>query len=342
MSAQPKKKLGRGIGDLISKSAVSKAASASFRRVSAGNNVPARKTAEKPAAPENVSATPVAKTAVPIPPPPQANAPASPFREIPTDKISPAPNQSRRRFDGDALNELSESIRAEGLMQPIVVREKSEGDFQLIAGERRWRACVQIGMKTILARVMKASDASSAAMTLIENLQRENLDPIEEAFGIGSLMSDFNLTQEVVSERLGKARSSIANSLRLLSLEREIQGYISNGQLSVGHAKVILGLENEMDRIMLARKLVETGRSVRDAEALAKKIKSGISADSGKTDAPVMREVSQEIFRIEKNLCSHLHAKVHVKHGKNTGKIVIEYCGNEDLERLLEIFGLEK
>lgn len=326
--AQPKKKLGhgRGIQDLISQSAVKKAANASFKK-----NTPA-----VPAAAPSGSVAP-AKTAVPIP---EAAFPASPFRELAIDSISASPNQSRRNFAADALNELADSIRAEGLMQPIVVREKSKGEFQLIAGERRWRACKSIGMKTISARVVKASDASSAAMTLIENLQRENLDPIEEAFGIGSLMRDFNLTQEAVSERIGKARSSVANSLRLLSLEREIQAYISKGQLSVGHAKVLLGIENEMERLLLARRFVESSCSVRDAEKLAKKLKDGNPETKSGGNEPVIRQISQEIFKIEKNLCSHLHTKVQVKHGKNSGKIIIEYHGNDDLARLLECFGL--
>lgn len=327
--AQPKKKLGhgRGIHDLISKSALSKAVNASFKK---GGVAPAAGNAE-------AAALPASKTAVPIP---AANMPVSPFRDLPIDAISASPNQSRRNFAADALNELADSIRAEGLMQPIVVREKGKGEFQLIAGERRWRACKSIGMKTIPARVMKASDASSAAMTLIENLQRENLDPIEEAFGIGSLMRDFNLTQEAVSERVGKARSSIANALRLLSLDREIQGYISKGQISVGHAKVLLGIDNEMERLLLARRFVESGCSVRDAEKLAKKVKEGKAAGQGDKNVPVVRQISQEIFKIEKDLCSHLHTKVQVKHGKHSGKIIIEYQGNDDLARLLECFGL--
>lgn len=331
--AQPKKKfgLGRGVNNIISQSAVKKAAEASFRRNAAPAPVPAA-----PAAPAGTPAA--AKTAVPIPPAAGA-APASPFREIPIAAVSASPNQSRKNFDGGALDELADSIRAEGLMQPIVVREKAKGEFQLIAGERRLRACRIVGMKTIPARVMKASDASSAAMTLIENLQREDLDPIEEAFGIGSLMRDFNLTQEAVSERIGKARSSVANALRLLSLDREIQGYVGKGQLSVGHAKVLLGVENEMERLLLARRFVESGCSVRDAEKLAKKIREG-KTDSATADVPVVREISQEIFNIEKNLCSRLHAKVQVKHGKTSGKIIIEYHGNDDLARLLECFGM--
>ncbi len=268
-----------------------------------------------------------------------AAAPASPFRQIPISQIEPSPNQSRKNFDATALAELADSIRSEGLLQPLVVRQISPTKFQLIAGERRLRACKEIGLKTIEVRVVEASDVSGATMTLIENLQRENLDPIEEAFGIGCLMRDFNLTQEAVAERLGKARSSIANSIRLLSLEREIQNLVSSKKLSAGHAKVLLSVPEGPDRLLLSRRFVESECSVRDAEILAKKVREGKIFEPGK-EQPVIREVSQEIFKIEKNLCSHLHTKVIVKHGKNFGKIIIEYHGNDDLARLLEIFGM--
>ncbi len=339
--ATPKKKIGRGVKDLIKESTIKSAAQASFKRVVPVAKRPS-KTSAKPTTVKasvgtsskkvsTLSPTKIAAT--------QGVVVRLPFREIPISAVAPAPNQSRKKFDNNALSELADSIRAEGLLQPIVVREKSSKEFQLIAGERRLRACKLIGLKTIEARVVKASDASSAAMTLIENLQRENLDPIEEAFGLGSLMRDFNLTQEAVSERLGKARSSIANSLRLLSLDRVIQGYISTKKISVGHAKVLLGLENEAERLLLARRIVELECSVREAEILAKKIRAGKFSGKKNTD-PVIREVSQEIFRIEKNLCSHLHTKVYVKHGKHSGKIIIEYHGNDDLARLLECFGM--
>ncbi|MBQ9758242.1 MAG: ParB/RepB/Spo0J family partition protein, partial [Opitutales bacterium] len=240
---------------------------------------------EKPSAP--------AATPVPAPSP-------LPFREISVTAIVPAPHQSRRTFDEVALRELADSIQAEGLLQPIVVRELSEGKFELIAGERRWRAFQILKLKMIPARVVKASDASSAAMTLIENLQRADLNPIEEAIGLGSLMRDFNLTQEAVSERVGKARSSIANILRLLSLDTEIQGFIATGMLSVGHAKVLLGVEDKAQQLLLARRFVETQCSVRVAEDLAKRVKEGKFTGTAASAEPVIRQISDEIFRIEK------------------------------------------
>ncbi len=366
--AQQKKNsgLGRGLGSLISNSMVAQAKTASFNRKGKPVPAPAKKASEP--APKKATAVPIkspTKPAAKVAPvksvpateekpsaPAATSAPASvpapapapnplPFREISVTAIAPAPHQSRRTFDEVALRELADSIQAEGLLQPIVVRELSEGKFELIAGERRWRAFQILKLKMIPARVVKASDASSAAMTLIENLQRADLNPIEEAIGLGSLMRDFNLTQEAVSERVGKARSSIANILRLLSLDTEIQGFIATGMLSVGHAKVLLGVEDKAQQLLLARRFVETQCSVRVAEDLAKRVKEGKFTGTAASAEPVIRQISDEIFRIEKTLCSFFHTKVLVKHGKKSGKILIEYRGNDELARLLECFGVK-
>jgi len=341
--------LGRGLTSMISQSMVNHAKTASFHRK--GKNVPApapksrEKSAPKSAPKKSVPASNLPKKKSPVATAP-TQAPAAvpanlPFREIPVGSVVPAPHQSRRKFDEAALQELADSIRAEGLLQPIVVRSVGDGAFELIAGERRWRAFKLLNLKMIPARVVKATDASSAAMTLIENLQRENLNPIEEAFGLGSLMRDFNLTQEAVSERVGKARSSVANILRLLSLAPEIQGFIASGILSVGHAKVLLGVSEPAQRLLLARRFVETQCSVRAAEDMVKRVIDGKKSAGTENSAPVIRPISDEIFRIEKTLCSHFHTKVCVKHGKNSGKILIEYRGNDELARLLECFGLD-
>lgn len=358
--AQQKKNsgLGRGLGSLISNSMVAQAKTASFNRKGKSAPAPAKKT--NAPVPKKATAVPISTptkslTKVPAKTAPETtekpnSAPAEsvpapsplPFREIAVEAVVPAPHQSRRTFDDAALRELADSIRAEGLLQPIVVRELAEGKFELIAGERRWRAFQILKLKMIPARVVKASDASSAAMTLIENLQRADLNPIEEAIGIGSLMRDFNLTQEAVSERVGKARSSIANILRLLSLDPEIQGFIATGMLSVGHAKVLLGVEDKAQQLLLARRFVETQCSVRVAEDLAKRVKEGKFAGTSASAEPVIRQISDEIFRIEKTLCSFFHTKVLVKHGKKSGKILIEYRGNDELARLLECFGVKE
>lgn len=308
------------------------------KAVPAQKAAPAQKAvpAQKPNAPKKAEPAAAAAKAVPA----EAKPAPLPYREIAVAKVVPAPHQSRKNFDEAAMNELADSIRAEGLLQPIVVREIADGKFELIAGERRWRAFQMLKLPLIPARVVKASNASSAAMTLIENLQRADLNPIEEAFGLGSLLRDFNLTQDAVAERVGKARSSVANALRLLALDKEIQGLVSTGILSVGHAKVLLGVADEAQRLLLARRLAEMQCSVRVAEELARRVNAGKSPVPAANAEPVIRKISEEIFRIEKLLCSHLRTKVLVKNGEKSGKILIEYHGNEDLRRLLEIFGL--
>jgi ParB family transcriptional regulator, chromosome partitioning protein len=263
------------------------------------------------------------------------------YLEIPLSKVQPNPHQPRRHMRDEALQELAESIRSEGLLQPIVVRRVDGDVFELIAGERRLRACKKIGLSTIPARVLEVSDASSAVLALIENLQREGLDPIEEALGYSSLMSDFRLTQESVAERVGKSRPSIANALRLLQLDKEIQAYIGQGLLSSGHAKVLLGIEDAAYRLIVARKVIEQGLSVREAEQEVRRIK--LIADA--TNAGSMGKIPSsnatiELHSIEKRLSSHLNTKVHIKHSPKKGRVLIEYYGERDLERLLERLGV--
>jgi ParB family chromosome partitioning protein len=256
--------------------------------------------------------------------------------------VEPSPYQARRDIPADQLSELAESIRSEGLLQPIVVRKHGER-FQLIAGERRWRAFQQLKIKTIPARVVEASNASSAALGLIENLQREGLNPVEEAYGYASLMRDFDLTQEAAAERVGKGRATVANAIRLLSLDTEIQGYLSKGLISVGHAKVLLGVEDPAQRAVLTRRIIEEGLSVRATEKLVQTHKTAPSvpvpaATPGRAVPPME---AAAIASVEKKLTSHLGARVAVKHSPKRGKIVIEYAGNEDLQRLLEKLGVE-
>ncbi|PTY07265.1 chromosome partitioning protein ParB [Opitutaceae bacterium EW11] len=315
--AAPKSRLGRGLGGLIA------------------NAAPASKT--------DTAKTPAA------PPPPtaqqqQPSAPPAPgFQEVPVQAVEPSPYQPRREISAEQLNELAESIRSEGLLQPIVVRKHGE-KFQLIAGERRWRAFQLLKIKTIPARVVDASNASSAALGLIENLQREGLNPIEEAYGYASLMRDFDLTQEAAAERVGKGRATVANALRLLSLDGELQGYLSKGLLSVGHAKVLLGLDDAAQRAVLARRVIEEGLSVRGTEKLVlshKKAPGSPAPAASASGRAVPPMEAAAIASIEKKLTSHLGARVAVKHTPKRGRIVIEYSGNEDLQRLLEKIGVE-
>jgi ParB family chromosome partitioning protein len=309
MCAAPKSRLGRGLGGLIASAA--------------------------PAVPKNDHATaPVAAAATP-----PTGAPG--YQEIAVTSIEPSPYQARREIPASQLSELAESIRSEGLLQPVVVR-KTGDRFQLIAGERRWRAFQQLKIKTIPARIVEASDASSAALGLIENLQREGLNPIEEAHGFASLIRDFDLTQETAADRVGKARATVANALRLLALDGEIQGFVARNLLSVGHAKVLLGVTDVAQRTVLARRVIEEGLSVRGTEKLVLERKSapGAVPPRGKMRNLPAKD-AEAVAGIEKKLTSYLGARVAVLHTPKKGRIVIEYRGNEDLQRLLEKLGVE-
>ncbi len=307
--AAPKSRLGRGLGGLIA--------------------------AAKPVAPVS-----------PAVPPAPAPAPATPgapgYDEIDVHRIDPSPYQARREITAEQLNELAESIRAEGLLQPVVVRKVGER-FQLIAGERRWRAFQQLRIKSIPARIVEASNASAAALGLIENLQREGLNPIEEAHGYASLIRDFDLTQETAAERVGKGRASVANSLRLLGLDGEIQGFISRNLISVGHAKVLLGMEDVALRSVLARRVIEEGLSVRSLEKLVQAQPKSVRPSAGRRAkrAGSKPEEAAAVGRIEQKLVSHLGTRVAVLHTPKKGRIVIEYRGNEDLQRVLGLLGIE-
>ncbi|MSU49843.1 MAG: ParB/RepB/Spo0J family partition protein [Opitutus sp.] len=313
MSAAPKSRLGRGLGGLIA--------------------------AAKPATPATTGNHPAPSTSVPVAAP--AGAPG--YLEIAVHLIEPSPYQARREIPTEQLGELAESIRSEGLLQPIVVRRVGD-KFQLIAGERRWRAFQLLKIKSIPARLVEASNASSAALGLIENLQREGLNPIEEAHGYASLIRDFDLTQETAAERVGKGRASVANSLRLLSLDADLQGYVAKNMLSVGHAKVLLGIEDTSQRALFGRRVIEGGLSVRATEKLVLGTKSAPAGPPGARPAAKSGTSAKDaatVAGIEKKLTSHLGARVAVLHTPKKGRIVIEYRGNEDLRRLLEKLGVE-
>jgi len=314
MPAAPKSRLGRGLGGLIA---------AARPAQPAGTPAPAAPAAVPAAAAPASAAVPVA---------------APGFQEIAVGLVDPSPYQARREIAPEQLQELAESIRAEGLLQPIVVRRHGER-FQLIAGERRWRAFQLLKIKVIPARLVDASDASSAAIGLIENLQREGLNPLEEAQGYASLIRDFDLTQDTAAERVGRGRATVANSLRLLSLEAELQAYLAKGLLSVGHAKVLLGVEPGASRTVLARRILEEGLSVRAAEKASQAARR--TPGSPRTDRGARPQDAAAVAGIERKLTSHLGARVAVLHTARRGRIVIEYRGNEDLQRLLEKLGVE-
>ena len=262
------------------------------------------------------------------------------FSEIPIDKVAPSPYQARKEFSEEEIRNLADSISSEGLLQPILVRQIPGGTYELLAGERRLRACRLLGMKKIVACVQNASDSSAAAKGLIENIQRADLNPMEEARGIAYLIATFRLTQDAVSQRLGKPRSSIANSLRLLRLPESVQGYISSGMISPGHAKVILSVEDKTQQEILARRIIENGLNVRGAEDAVRRLKDGEARADSSTPAAKVAQ-SAVVRDIQNKISTRLNASVEVRHGSKKGKIIIEYLGNDDLQRILEIIGVK-
>lgn len=249
--------------------------------------------------------------------------------------IGPNKNQPRRHFDADKLHSLAESIRQNGVISPIVVTKTDTG-YEIVAGERRWRAAKLAGLTEIPAIVRNYSPQKLTEVALIENIQREDLNPIEEAQAYRALMEDYDLTQEQISERLGKSRSAIANSVRLLSLEDGLQKYVISGQISEGHARCVLSLEGTVLREFLIGRIIEDGLSVRQTEKLAKDLaKAGVPKPRKKT---TQTDIQVELIR--KSMEEKLGTKVKISHGAKKGRIEIEYYGNRDLDRLLEVLGL--
>ena len=245
-------------------------------------------------------------------------------------KIEPNPNQPRKIFDQSALEELAESIRLHGVITPITVRHsEKEGYYQIIAGERRWRAARLAGLKEIPAMVLEAKESEVMELALIENLQRQDLNPIEEAEGYDLLMRQFGLTQEDVAHRVVKSRSAVANALRLLGLPEEVRSMVANGKLSGGHARAVLAVADEDKRIEAAKQMV--GMSVRQAESLAKRLNKK-PAKKPQTEGFSVDYVAA----VEKELESVLGRKISIQQGKNSGQLTLEYYGADDLERLIE------
>lgn len=247
---------------------------------------------------------------------------------LPIIKVEPAADQPRERFDPEALEELTDSIRQHGVLQPIAVRALGGGYYQIIAGERRWRAAREAGLDTIPARVMEADDRSAKVLALVENLQRQDLNPVEQAKGLNSLMRDFGLTQEAAAEQVGFSRPAVANALRLLSLPEPVLAMLEEGSLTSGHARALLALGDEDSICRAAELVVKEELSVRQTEELIKRRKA---APKKKKESPR----SIYVRDLEERLGSHWNRKVRITEGKRRGKLEIEYYGNEDLDRLL-------
>jgi ParB family transcriptional regulator, chromosome partitioning protein len=257
--------------------------------------------------------------------------------EIPLSQLRVNPYQPRKTFNEDALKELAASIKEHGVIQPIIVRSVLKG-FEIIAGERRFRASQISGAATIPAVVKKFSDQQAMEIALIENIQREDLNAIELAVAYQSLADQFNLTQEELSAKVGKSRSHVANFLRLLQLPEEIKQYVSRGTLSMGHARAIAGVKNDKLKKQLAELSIKEQWSVRDLEEAIKRQEEQAAGTKDKEkEKPSSKKKDPFINQAEENLRSYFQTAVHIKHSQNKGKIELMYFSKDDLERLLEL-----
>lgn len=246
--------------------------------------------------------------------------------------VEPNPNQPRRFFDKDKLEALASSVREHGVIQPILVKAEDSGMYTIIAGERRWRAAKLAGLTEIPCVLGEYSHKQVMEIALVENLQREDLNPVEEAEGYRNLMEAFSLTQEEVAVRVGKSRSAVANSMRLNGLSDKIKKMLISGELTQGHARALLGLEKEADRTSLAERIIKEGLNVRQTEnAVTALLKN-------KKPAKKIVDKNVEVYfkNLAEKLSSKLETKVSIKHGKKRGKIEIEYYSNEDLENIIK------
>ena len=255
----------------------------------------------------------------------------SAYQTLPLYKVEPNPDQPRHDFDEEELQALADSIAEHGIIQPLTVRELSSGYYQIIAGERRWRAARLAGLQDVPVVVIEADDKKAMELALIENLQRQDLNPVEEALGYRSLMEDYGLTQEDTAKRVGKSRPAVANALRLLGLCPEVLEQIRTGALSAGHARAVLTLKTDKKQQEAAQKITALGLSVRQAELLCK----NMSKESPPVKEPAIWKVDY-VAECEKQLSKHLGRGVRIVNGKRKGRFELEFYGQEDLQALLD------
>ena len=254
----------------------------------------------------------------------------SPYKLLPIQKIEPNPDQPRQDFDEEELQALADSITTHGIVQPLTVREVSGGYYQIIAGERRWRASRLAGLREVPVIVIEADDKKTMELALIENLQRQDLNPVEEALGYQSLMSEYGMTQEETASSVGKSRPAVANALRLLNLNPQVLEMVRKGDLSAGHARAVLSLKTDRLQIQAAQKIVNLSLSVRQAEQLCKNMAK---------DPPAKQETFfavDYVAECEKNLSKKLGRGVKIVSGKKKGRFELEFYGQEDLQVLLD------
>ena len=286
--------------------------------------------------------TPIAKPSATVPVlTALQDAPAQDTRErvqrVPLGRVRPCSLQPRKDFSEEALRELADSIKEQGIVQPLIVRER-DGQLELIAGERRWRAARMLSLSEVPVIIREADDRSVLELALIENLQREDLNPIEEAHGYAQLIEQFQLKQEDVGTKVGKSRAAVANALRLLKLPSTVQTCIRDGRLSVGHAKVILGLATEKQQQLAVQRILNEGLNVRQTEALVSRL-------TGKEDAASKGAVSRSgkdanVTNLENRLRERLGTKVQLRYAQGKGALEIHFFSDAELERLLQIIGV--
>lgn len=260
-------------------------------------------------------------------------------QQIPLEEIIPTPLQPRTEFRGERLQELIESIKVHGIIQPLIVRQ-ANGKYELIAGERRWRAAREIGLRDAPAIIRTATDQEVLELALIENLQREDLNPIEEALAFARLAREFGLKQEEIAQKVGKSRASVANSMRLLELHPHIQSWLTQSRVSVGHAKVLLSLKSQEEQLLIAESIMRHHYTVRATEKLVAShfARQGTTKPTRGGSVPAVP--SSAIQHLQNRLQQHLATHVVLHHGDKRGRIEIEYYGHDDLQRLLQAVGL--
>ena len=253
---------------------------------------------------------------------------------LPLQKIEPNPLQPRKLFDEEELQTLSESIAQHGIIQPLTVRKGQNGFYQIIAGERRWRAARMTGLRTVPVVVIEADDRTVMELALVENLQRQDLNPMEEAMGFRQLMEEYGLTQEQVAEKVSKSRSAVANALRLLNLSSPIAQLVTDGKLSAGHARAVMVLKTQKEQEQAARKIIALELSVRQAETLCKNMAKAAEKEA---EPPKVKPLEVDyVAECEKTLSKALNRGVKITRGKRKGKFELEFYGDDDLQRLYE------
>lgn len=264
---------------------------------------------------------------------------SSTINEIAIDQIEANPNQPRREFDDEALQELAHSIREIGIIQPITLRQTAENRFQIIAGERRWRASQLAGLKAIPAYIRTIKDENVMEMALVENIQREDLNAIEIALAYEHLLEGSGMTQEKVSERIGKSRTAITNYLRLLKLPAQVQMALQKKEIDMGHARALLALDSPALQIKLFKEILKNGYSVRKVEELVQALKNGDDIESGKKKIIAQNQLPEEFCELRNQLASFLNTKVQMTcSSKGKGKISIPFANEAELERIMNLF----